>query len=618
MDQLRLVGLSSSDLAPTVRFSATLRVLRDLVFQGWTLREDDEGLILDSPGWETVRIDDPEPEKEQLRRSFAFVREAQLHQPATLEFITSIERRGVASLFADGNELANRLTQQGVDSITPELELIQPGARDPKSGLLLQDIWRYARHYWSIPYQSTPGRNMFYLIRDAAVDDRPLVGIAALGNPVLGLAQRDEFFGWSARGLRTGLKGMSDADKQRLAARLLDVLDKGIQETYQSDLGITTAQVENDWRGVIAHLEVVEYESAAARLRQLEEAGENRSVDYLLIRAAHSAVQAGHTDQVDWEMIARTSLYRRKRASTLGRLIWARGVLTDVSPACDSDTIETALSTEDGVRAIEIALRRVKQQVIASSVMELITCGAVPPYRDVLGGKLAAMMMLSGEITKDFSTRYADRVSLIASALAGRPVSRPVRLAIITTSSLYPLGSSQYNRIRIPVGGSNLTYRRIGKTDSFGTVHFAPDTVEALSQVARLAESRRDVNNLFGEGTSPKLRLVRTGLDALGLEADAFLRHHSPRLLYGASLCSNYSGSGTSLAGRSRIFATPRAGRYGDNRPALEGSLVDPSNWASRGLGAIAVPIIRRLPSQSRHQISECSHARFAPSQPDW
>ena len=263
MDQLRLVGLSSSDLAPTVRFSATLRVLRDLVFQGWTLREDDEGLILDSPGWETVRIDDPEPEKEQLRRSFAFVREAQLHQPATLEFITSIERRGVASLFADGNELANRLTQQGVDSITPELELIQPGARDPKSGLLLQDIWRYARHYWSIPYQSTPGRNMFYLIRDAAVDDRPLVGIAALGNPVLGLAQRDEFFGWSARGLRTGLKGMSDADKQRLAARLLDVLDEGIQETYQSDLGITTAQVENDWRGVIAHLEVVEYESAA-------------------------------------------------------------------------------------------------------------------------------------------------------------------------------------------------------------------------------------------------------------------------------------------------------------------------------------------------------------------
>jgi hypothetical protein len=47
------------------------------------------------------------------------------------------------------------------------------------------------------------------------------------------------------------------------------------------------------------------------------------------------------------------------------------------------------------------------------------------------------------------------------------------------------------------------------------------------------------VNNLFGEGASPKLRLLRSGLDALDLDSDAFLRHHSPRLLYGAALCSN-------------------------------------------------------------------------------
>ena len=31
--------------------------------------------------------------------------------------------------------------------------------------------------------------------------DRPLIGIAALGNPVLGLAKRDDHFGWSANGL---------------------------------------------------------------------------------------------------------------------------------------------------------------------------------------------------------------------------------------------------------------------------------------------------------------------------------------------------------------------------------------------------------------------------------
>jgi uncharacterized radical SAM superfamily protein len=42
-------GLKQDDLIPTTRYLATLRVLRDLVSQGWNLRFDDEGLVLDSP-----------------------------------------------------------------------------------------------------------------------------------------------------------------------------------------------------------------------------------------------------------------------------------------------------------------------------------------------------------------------------------------------------------------------------------------------------------------------------------------------------------------------------------------------------------------------------------------
>ena len=70
-------------------------------------------------------------------------------------------------------------------------------------------------------------------------------------------------------------------------------------------------------------------------------------------------------------------------------------------------------------------------------------------------------------------------------------------------------------------------------TESFGTVQFASDTTDTLAAAARLANSkRRLVNNLFGEGMSPKLRSLRLGLDALGLSPDEYLRHHSPRLLY--------------------------------------------------------------------------------------
>src|SRR5262245_23247236 len=47
---LRSLGLSLGDLIPTIRYAATLRTLRDLLIQGWKLREDDEGILLDAPG----------------------------------------------------------------------------------------------------------------------------------------------------------------------------------------------------------------------------------------------------------------------------------------------------------------------------------------------------------------------------------------------------------------------------------------------------------------------------------------------------------------------------------------------------------------------------------------
>ena len=133
-----------------------------------------------------------------LRQSFAFARVAQLVQPGTRSFIQEMERRGIARLFAEGRELADRLRAGLVapggpyEASRPEVELAEPDARDPTTGLRLQDIWRYARHLWSIPYQSTPGRNLFYLVRDGAGPDRPLIGIAGLGNAVLGMAQRDK------------------------------------------------------------------------------------------------------------------------------------------------------------------------------------------------------------------------------------------------------------------------------------------------------------------------------------------------------------------------------------------------------------------------------------------
>jgi hypothetical protein len=537
LTDLLSAGLTLADLAPTTRYATTLRVLRDLLLQGWRVSDDDEGVILHAPDRPAVSIDDPERAKEALRRSFSFAREAQFRQDSTRRFIDSMERRGLGALFENGADLAMRLSRDN-KGISPEIELIEPGSRDATTGLLLQDIWRYARLFWSIPYLSTPGRNVFYLIRDRAAPSRPLIGIAALGNPVLGLSQRDDHFGWSMRGFLRRLLELTESERRTLTHKLRSVITQGLAETYWKD--ILTPNWQTDWHAAAEALAATERRSAQERLVQLEEAGEKRSDEYRYIRSVQTAVDEGNSASVDWECVAKTTLYTRKRAATLADLVRAHGVFADNRLGARGISFDQLIRTEDGVRAIEIGLRRIKQQVVASSVMELITCGAVPPYRDVLGGKLVAMLMLSREVACHFGKRYADRVSLIASALAGRPITRPARLAVLTTSSLYAFGSSQYNRIRVPIGDAAATYKRIGMTESFGTVHFAPDTVSHLSSVSRLAgDNRRDVNNLFGEGTSAKMRLVRSGLEALGLNAGTFLQHHSPRLLYAAALCSN-------------------------------------------------------------------------------
>jgi hypothetical protein len=555
---LHTFGLSGLDLAPTVRYGATLRVLRDLLNQGWTMREDDEGIILDAPGRVAVRLDDPEAAKESVRRSFAFARNAQLSEPATLEFIRITEQRGVRRLFTSGAELATRLSEHGPRGIQPVLQVIEPGRRDETTGMWLQDVWRYARHFWSIPYQSTPGRNLFYLVRDAALPERPLIGIAALGNPVLGLAKRDDHFGWSANGLERRLADLSVRKRRDLAGHLIRVLRDGVETTYRADLGVPDDPLTAAAKTVAA-LEDIERRSAADRLAKLDAAGEQRDADYLRIREAQSAADHGSLDSVDWQSVARTALYRRKRAGALADLYRALATLTELGFSDRGGDLPKALAEPEGRRAIETALRRIKQEALASNVMELITCGAVPPYRAVLGGKLVALMMLSRQVVADVEQRYGDRVSIIASAMAGRPVSRPAKLALITTSSLYEAyGSSQYNRLKVETARGALVYRKVARTESFGTVQFAPDTVHALNEVARHSDSnRREVNNLFGEGTSPKMRLIRTGLEALGLDADSFLRHNSRRIIYGVPLCVNTDDVVLRLRARPRYLLPP-------------------------------------------------------------
>ena len=566
--QLRDRGVSPDDLQPTIVYLGSLRVLRDLVLQGWTPGTDDDGIFVLPPAFGSAG-NDPSDAKSELRNSFRFVLADQLQTPSVAAFVRKMEEKGIAAVFADGPELAGRIERSensggGLsDAIRPVLELVDPDERDPGTGIRLQDLWRYARLQWSIPYQSTPGRNLHYLIRDDAGPNRPIIGIAALGNAILGLNQRDDALGWSIRSLGQRLDDSTPADRRKIARHLIAFARGEVDRVYTRDLKLGRLSIAEK----IARLEQIEAEADTARKVALSEAGDERTAEYELIRQAHTLVQAGKPDEVNWVKVAKTQLYRRKRAANLADTLRAMAVFDDAGLDDDPSVLRELLWTEDGRRAVEIVLRRIKQQAIAENVMEIITCGAVAPYQQLLGGKLVAMLMTSPQVVTDVRKRYAGRVSLIASGMAGRPIVRTPNLSLLTTSSLYALGSAQYNRVRVPGSivtndsSDDIRYKRVGSTDSFGTVQFASDTTDTLAAVARLANSkRRLVNNLFGEGMSPKLRSLRLGLDALGLTPEEYLRHHSPRLLYAVPLVTNADDVMLGLTRKPKYVLPPAGG----------------------------------------------------------
>jgi hypothetical protein len=74
--------------------------------------------------------------------------------------------------------------------------------------------------------------------RDAALPERPVFGVAALGNSVLGVAKRDDHLGGPRNGLERRLPDLTTSKRRELAAHLHRVLRDGVDSTYAADLGV--------------------------------------------------------------------------------------------------------------------------------------------------------------------------------------------------------------------------------------------------------------------------------------------------------------------------------------------------------------------------------------------
>ncbi len=103
--------------------------------------------------------------------------------------------------------------------------------------------------------------------------------------------------------------------------------------------------------------------------------------------------------------------------------------------------------------------------------------------------------------------RYGRQSSIIASSMKGEGVVRPPNLVLLATTSLYGVGSSQYNRVRIPLedvggkAGAKLEYAELGMSKGYGSYHFGRASVDYLETLVPRGGDSRKVNSIFGEGS---------------------------------------------------------------------------------------------------------------------
>ncbi len=536
---------------------ATALVVADLLDQGWTVTPADNRIHLAPPGMRSSR-ETVEEAKTRLRRSLKIGQERQLNDPSVSRFLHRYSypamnnkiRSSALDLVDDGPALAVLLAPIGLlpddqaraqlkAIIDPVIEVCDDTARDDITGIRLLDIWRYFRHTWSLEYRSIPGRQLPLLIRNAARPGRPVMGIAMLASPVLRTKPRDNWLGWTPEPFVARLRSGEWSAKPALKA-LVARVDKSIKGIRWDDLA-KRSEINKPNERVVFRLEQKGAGAALARGRQLERMYSDSIEEHGEAKSQRDYTRSG-SKGMNWKAASKDLLFVRKRAETLARLLDAKRAFQ----ALDWDLsgvkiLDELLKSTSGQKAISIALQEIRNAGLASQVADLSVCGAVPPYNTLLGGKLVALAVTSEEARACWKDRYEKQVSIISSQMAGKPVRRPADLKVITTTSLYGSSSSQYNRLKLRVADypalkHDIAWQELDRTAGFGTVHLSSATVKGLREVAEQTHQARRVNNRFGEGTSPRLRQIREGLDALGITSNDILHHATPRLFFTCAL----------------------------------------------------------------------------------
>ena len=531
------------NLSQRKKYRAVWMLFRDLTRASWKGNYVDGSLEMSLPAVDNLAGTNLSlSDKKSDMRSW--MAESRLERIAFgKDFIKRMEEKNalghtISDLIADGNNLTQRLLalKEGriKQAVSPYLQLVTEGEKDKFTGLRIADIWRYFRYSWSTPYETTPGRTLQYLVRDACDPNHAVMGIASLENCALQITCRDQYIGWETDSYIDKIRNNNtDSYARDCFYKLNGLINEGINSIKYNEF-CSKKDIENPSQALIIKLQQIAIESEEERINSLKDFAEQSGDD--------GADQIGSLESVSSE-----ALFRRKRSEQLAKLLSAKVSINEVLESPEfSLSWRKFIEMPQGASSIRTALLVQKNKHIGSSMLELNVCGAIPPYNEILGGKLVALLATSPQVISDYKKRYKKQPSEIASKLKGKEVIKPSDLVYVGTTSLYSVGSSQYNRLRIPgseIGSDfDIVWREIGKTFGFGTLHISRETTARLNEaISQDGYSR--INHVFGEGASPKMRLLKKAITDLletnERESTEFSKHAMSRIVYAAFTAKN-------------------------------------------------------------------------------
>lgn len=337
------------------------------------------------------------------------------------------------------------------------------------------EIFRSGITTWSMPYRTREGRSRRFVLLGSLNDLRVPIGLLEIGDEAPLNPPRDALMG-----LNVKFEDLNSEDLLSLATRFENIRKCLLPEGLPSN-----------WHGDVIDL----IESASDIMIK----GKGRSGTFKEVGA-------------------------KKRLTYLARLVSAEA-------ACRGLDKEGNNGFQEGLRVLrDLSVPRVN--------VELVICGALPPFGPLLAGKLVASMGCHPRI-RDFVDRdfgiIAKEVFDTGKLKKYLPSSGTL---LVTTKGLYPGHSSQYKGVKFPVAvGDTGKLVKIGDTIGQTTSHLAARTVKyaALSTESLGASA---ISRVFGSGGGKRQRTISNAIRTLGLPSELAFAYIS-RPIYAFSLVSN-------------------------------------------------------------------------------